>query len=951
MAKICLVASEVIGPYKGGGIATSVYGIATEICHDHELTILYAGPFHGGRDYAYCQSFFASMNIRFVSVQEETEKVYSTKQNYTSYYCYQWLKEKNFDVILFHEYGGLGYYAALAKSQNIAFQNSTLATVMHGPSEWARTINQTTFSDNEFFAIDFMERRSTELMDVVTAPSQYIIDWARRHGWQLPHAFVLRNIVPGTEHIAEAPKSVKSRDEIIFFGRQEYRKGFFLLCDAVDLLNKNQSVPSSTKITILGRFSKNNEVHSGEYLSRRSAKWRFPVKIFYDADQEEAMNYIRQSNGVVVMPSVEENAPCVVIEAIAAGVPFITTNTGGTPELIQHEDRESVCCEFDRRALAERLTLALCGEVLPARPSYLYGEAVQAWKTLLKDASSASVVKSAKFSSSPTVTVVLVHFERPLLLEHALQSLFQQSYSNFDIVIVDDGSTSQDAIRYLQKLEEAEHPAPITVIRQQNSYLGAARNTGVAAAAGKYVMFMDDDNLALPHELETFVRAAEATSADIVTCVSQMFNVDRPRDETDVIDEYVPLGPCLLLAASENCFGDANSLVRKEFFEAVGGFETDYGLGYEDYAFFAKALLLGARIEVVPERLFWYRVNAGSMLQANLLDRSRNNQWRVTREILDHASAIDPNDQRRMLKQLTALRLDNIISNTANYVKSKWKEKGNNAADLMDLKEDAPEAIQIIAERFAVNGRIDTAASLLRQIREKRSLSKHTLNALLDGSQIPIADRILSFETERVRNPNFDGLLPTRAGDVEPYSHLCAHWFLPRDARDYNLKIECLEPAETFIGTQSGKFVLRFTQRQKVEGGFKGGQYLMLAQNLGDVVLGSTLFRVRFMHRSLQGTREIAGFLRIRSRSNPGEFTDYWFQGTSDSKWTTFEKFIDCGILTEPSEAILFISLSISVSYRLELADFSVVSGRIIDSKSAYSDIEQIISFKNAEQV
>jgi hypothetical protein len=79
---------------------------------------------------------------------------------------------------------------------------------------------------------------------------------------------------------------------------------------------------------------------------------------------------------------------------------------------------------------------------------------------------------------------------------------------------------------------------------------------------------------------------------------------------------WIPLGGAVAVGVYRNGFGDANALVRRAAFERLGGFSEDYGLGHEDWEFFATAVLQGLRLEVVPESLFWYRVQAGGMLNA-----------------------------------------------------------------------------------------------------------------------------------------------------------------------------------------------------------------------------------------------------------------------------------------------------------------------------------------------
>ena len=68
----------------------------------------------------------------------------------------------------------------------------------------------------------------------------------------------------------------------------------------------------------------------------------------------------------------------------------------------------------------------------------------------------------------------------------------------------------------------------------------------------------------------------------------------------------------------KNCFGDAASLVRRSTFEQLGGFTEDGGVGHEDWELWARAVLRGYTLRVVPEPLYWYRLGRGSMLAESI---------------------------------------------------------------------------------------------------------------------------------------------------------------------------------------------------------------------------------------------------------------------------------------------------------------------------------------------
>jgi glycosyltransferase involved in cell wall biosynthesis len=109
--------------------------------------------------------------------------------------------------------------------------------------------------------------------------------------------------------------------------------------------------------------------------------------------------------------------------------------------------------------------------------------------------------------SSPLVTVVIPCYNQGRFLGEAIESVLSQSYSDFEIIVVDDGSTddtAQVASRYEEVHEE------VRLIRQENRGLAGARNRGLAEARGEYVVFLDSDDRLLPNALEVGVRELEA---------------------------------------------------------------------------------------------------------------------------------------------------------------------------------------------------------------------------------------------------------------------------------------------------------------------------------------------------------------------------------------------------------------------------------------------------------
>ncbi|HEY4124800.1 MAG TPA: glycosyltransferase family A protein, partial [Rhizomicrobium sp.] len=98
---------------------------------------------------------------------------------------------------------------------------------------------------------------------------------------------------------------------------------------------------------------------------------------------------------------------------------------------------------------------------------------------------------------SPIFSVVIPVFNRAHLLERALSSVLNQSFQDFEIIVVDDGS-KDDPERVVQAIADSR----IRFVRQENMGGGAARNTGIDLAQGRYIAFLDSDDQFLPHHLK-----------------------------------------------------------------------------------------------------------------------------------------------------------------------------------------------------------------------------------------------------------------------------------------------------------------------------------------------------------------------------------------------------------------------------------------------------------------
>ena len=229
----------------------------------------------------------------------------------------------------------------------------------------------------------------------------------------------------------------------------------------------------------------------------------------------------------------------------------------------------------------------------------------------------------------PLISICIPTHNRINLLSQALESVLHLDYPNYDVIIVDDGSDDPEAIKYLNEIEPALLEKGWKLMRQTNKYECAARNTGAGNSSGDWLLFMDDDNIALPFELKKFYLAAKKTGSDIVACNIQKFFGDDYPTAWRQPDEFIALlGSAGELGLYSNVLSDTNALISRRAFEKIGGFTEESKLSNGDWEFFAKAYLGGFKITLTPTPLFWYRV---SQFGVNTVTNQYKNLRRVFR--------------------------------------------------------------------------------------------------------------------------------------------------------------------------------------------------------------------------------------------------------------------------------------------------------------------------------
>ena len=196
------------------------------------------------------------------------------------------------------------------------------------------------------------------------------------------------------------------------------------------------------------------------------------------------------------------------------------------------------------------------------------------------------------------VSVVIPVYNGAATIGHALASVFAQSYSDYEVVVLDDGSTDDTASVL------AGYGDRIRVISQPNRGLSAARNAGVRASGGEYVAFLDDDDEWMPEKL---ARSAAILDQDpsCALVYTGAFKVDLngwPMPNQDSQTQGVDSPTLAQMLERPWNVVPSQFMVRREVFDRCGGFDERYVSSCEDLYFLLNAREYG-HFRSVPELL------------------------------------------------------------------------------------------------------------------------------------------------------------------------------------------------------------------------------------------------------------------------------------------------------------------------------------------------------------
>lgn len=201
----------------------------------------------------------------------------------------------------------------------------------------------------------------------------------------------------------------------------------------------------------------------------------------------------------------------------------------------------------------------------------------------------------------PDVSIIIPCYNQGHYLNESVGSALAQTFEDIEIIVVDDGSSDPTTCRILTELI---HPR-VTILRKPNGGLASARNYGINAAKGRYILPLDcDDRIAPDYIRQAAAKLDQDPDCGIVYCQAEKFGSESGPWKLSAFSHWrMLLGNIIFCSA----------LYRRSDWETAGGYDESLRRGWEDWDFWLSILELGRTVHCLAMVGFFYRKNEASM--------------------------------------------------------------------------------------------------------------------------------------------------------------------------------------------------------------------------------------------------------------------------------------------------------------------------------------------------
>ena len=617
-------------PMHGGGISTYCYFTAQMLAAaGDEITVFV--PDDAEADFSITVQ---AKNIKLVKFNSQRENLQQTL-GYTAALSYAFAgmvrhmiaREGAPDYIEAQDYLGIAYYLTQYKHAGYSFlANIPIIITLHSPAFIYLLYNRVPVYRFPDFWTGEMEKQAIAAADGIVAPTHFIVEEVKKHmsleGKQV-------TVIANPYHFTIAPVPSVARNKILYYGKLSPQKGSFeLLAYCKALWDEGFPHPlhivGGTDIVFHPEMKTMGQLVQAQYAPYIS---KGLLQLHGKIAPADIEHHLRDAH-LVIVPSIVDNMPYVVMEAMSLGKVVLASQQGGQREMINdgingylfsHEEPGSFAATLKKILALSDESIQTMGARAQEKIAQDYApEKIWAQKKAFLQALTPLSTNQFPFLYqepmqeltngaviSGLLSVVIPYFNMGAFIAECLSSLLASHYQHLEIIIVNDGSTEAASLAQLKALRTEKR---IRVIDQLNGGLAAARNAGARASSGEYLAFLDaDDKVAPDYYTKAITALQKNTNVFFAGCWAKYFE-----NSTQLWPSFTPQPPYALV---HNMVNSSGLVYKKNAFLAAGLNDAKAGYGLEDYESVVHMIASGFNGIVLPEALFYYRVRTGSMFR------------------------------------------------------------------------------------------------------------------------------------------------------------------------------------------------------------------------------------------------------------------------------------------------------------------------------------------------
>lgn len=538
-------------------------------------------------------------------------------------------KEGAPDWLEAQEYQGIAYFLLQKKHLGEAiYKDLKILITCHCPSFITFEHNHISAYQLPYFWIGQMERFCMKAADICIFPSQYLADEINHRYPQLVENY---RILHNPYVVEEQRRKYQLENDFILVGKLSPAKGVLKTLKVFEKLWKKGH---HYKLKLIGD---ENYFHhaagstTGDLIKKNYVSYiNSGLLVITGSLAPNDVNQEIHKSKIILVPSSVENLPYTVIESMAAGRVVLASDQGGQREIIRDGYNGFLFDYNDQTSLEEKINLAwqlnnneierLAENAIQTiknecDPGSYFEKKIELLRTysppIKNNFPFVLPVENKKVhttgnSKDELLSIVIPYFNMGRYINDAIVSVDQSTYGKKEIIIVNDGSNDPESILALQSYESRND---IKIINQENLGLSTVRNRGAMESTGKYLAFLDaDDVVSKDYYQKAIDIIRQKTNVHFVGAWVQYFDESKGKWPT-----FTPEPPFLLY---HNMVNSSALVYKKESFLESGLNDARFLYGMEDYDSIINLVKNGYNGVVIPEFLFFYRVRKNSMARA-----------------------------------------------------------------------------------------------------------------------------------------------------------------------------------------------------------------------------------------------------------------------------------------------------------------------------------------------